>query len=671
MTDAKPKQPPATTAAAASAAAAVPTPVTVPTPPSPLLIGKAFIKQYYQVLSTNPTQITKFYKPNSLISHSLLPSVPATTTTLLQQTDLFSWCKPKNKKDKICFDFGKGAIDAQETINGGILLVVTGHVRLDDGNGNGNTGKDAQGEDEKRFSFVHTFFLNNGAPVGKKRQFYVHNDVLRFLDEGLDLSLSNGGDEVQEEVQAPDEQQQEVGNNEDDKVTGDEKVQAKAQEKSEKEEPVAAAAAVEVMEKVAPVEKEETPKETKDEAKEEKDVVDSKAKVVEESKDAEHVHATKEDKVSSASSAAPATSAPEGKKDKSTESGKDAEAKKDGKENASVFASDSAKPAKSDEKKGKSANATTAATATTTTTTATLQEKKPRKNKSRGRARKSRSSSPTDVGNSNSSSKGKKAAVPSSWASLVARSGPSTVAADVAAAVENTKGEKDAAAPVPASSASTSNASNNNSNSGNANVNAKKSSNGAAKQESTTDKQKVEQASSDQESQAQPQVQQQQQQQPLLSKKAAVALRQPEATVLIKNIPAKTLEPEIRAMFEPFASKLQKRILGVTLLPNRGFCFVDFDSKAVVDAIVKDVEAEKEAQAKSKKEGEDVPVSKFIVNGRVLEVGRKIPAEKAVSGGRGRGSRRSSSPNRGGYKNNRGGGRRNSPRGGNRSANKK
>lgn len=668
MTDTKPKQPPATTAATAATPPVVrpvlPTPQAPPVPPSPLLIGKAFIKQYYQVLSTNPTQITKFYKPNSLISHSLLPSVPATTTTLLEQTDLFSWCKPKNTKDKICFDFGKGAIDAQETINGGILLVVTGHVRLDDGHGNGASAVSVAGEDAQNMNgnkrFVHTFFLNNGAPAGKKRQFYVHNDVLRFLDEGLDLSLNLNDVDEQVEVEEKDvqeEQEQEVG----DKVTGDETVQAKTKPQ-EKEEPVAAAV-VEVTIKTTPVEKDETPKDTKDEPKKEKEVfIDSKSKVVEECKDVEHAIAAKEDKV-----AAPAISAPEGKKGKSTESGKDAEVKKDGKEIVSVSASDSAKPAKSDEKKGKSANTTTTTTNTTATTT-TAQEKKPRKNKSRGRARKSRSSSPTDVGNSNGS-KGKKAAVPSSWASLVARSGPSVVVADAAAVVENTKGEKESAAPASAANASTSNASN--STSGNTNANAKKSSNGAAKQESTSEKQKGEQASSDQESRAQVQQQQQQQQQPHLSKKAAVALRQPEATVLIKNIPAKTLEPEIRAMFEPFASKLQKRVLGITLLPNRGFCFVDFDSKAVVDAIVKDVEAEKEAQTKSKKEGEDVPVSKFIVNGRVLEVGRKIPAEKAVSGGRGRGPRRSSSPNRGGYKNNRGGGRRNSPRGGNRSANKK
>jgi hypothetical protein len=53
--------------------------------------------------------------------------------------------------------------------------------------------------------------------------------------------------------------------------------------------------------------------------------------------------------------------------------------------------------------------------------------------------------------------------------------------------------------------------------------------------------------------------------------------RTAEATLFIRNIPDKTKEPEIRALFEKQAAANGNKILGITLNPNRGFCFVDFD----------------------------------------------------------------------------------------------
>ena len=100
MTDA------AKNASAPAAATGSTTPPPTPAAPSPLVIGRAFLKQYYQVLSSNPTQITRFYKNNSLISHSLVPSEPATTQTLSDVIaahesntgSTFVWCKPKRTK---------------------------------------------------------------------------------------------------------------------------------------------------------------------------------------------------------------------------------------------------------------------------------------------------------------------------------------------------------------------------------------------------------------------------------------------------------------------------------------------------------------------------------------------------------------------------------------------
>lgn len=505
------------------------TPPPTPAAPSPLVIGRAFLKQYYQVLSSNPTQITRFYKNNSLISHSLVPSEPATTQTLSDVIaahesntgSTFVWCKPKkdeegNEIGKLCLDFSRGAIDAQETINGGILLVVTGHIRLP----KDDAEKTDDGDDDMK-RFVHTFFLNNGAPAGKKRQFYVANDILRFLDEGVH-------DHVDDEDAAVEDADAEV----------------KKEESTEADETEATAETADGEDKTeeeasAEVESEEKVEEKTDEVEEEE------AKVSEEKSEQKDGDATTTEEEKET------TPVEEPKKEKET-----------------TATEETSKQKTADEKKDKKSDGAS--------------EKKSRKNKSRGRARKSRSSSPNDSNNKNASGKGKKAGVPGSWASLVA-GGPS--------AAESKEEKK--SAPQDKSS----------------------------KKQSTEKQKSQEQSSSDQQD-APPQKQ-------ALSKKAQ---RTAEATILIKNIPDRTKEDAIKAMFEPYATKLQKKILGTTLLANRGFCFVDFDSKDVVDEIIKEVEAEKA----SKKDG-DAPASKFSIQGKPLEVGRKVPADKSSGNAGGRG----------------------------------
>lgn len=578
-----------------------------PTPPiaapSPLQIGKAFIKQYYQVLSTNPLQIQKFYKPDSVISHSLLPSVPANPRTFSEIAKnvataaaaaagsdgeevveeenntgegglIFQWCKAVDENHKVCFDFGRGAIDAQETVNGGILLVVTGHVRLPQ--------QDVINEDGMK-RFVHTFFLNNSAPVGKKRQFYVHNDVLRFLDEGVVGGAPSSGEEESDkaveshetdskfvdEVSAKDEEVKGTVKDIDTPQTIAEEVEGTVEDDGAMDEGLKASTTTEVAD----------------------DMEHGGVKTMEKQ--------AQEEKIDGAIT---------------EEAKEEPEKKKDSNDTAMSV------EGKTDKAAG------------------TSQEKKARKNKSRGRSRKSRSSSPTD---GSKSSKGKKAGVSGSWASLVAGgSGPSAVAAaaaDVASGLF--KEEKDISSGKDAQVQKV--------------EISKKSSTGVPEKHKKTDAE---------------------QQPPIPSKKAAAAQRTPEATILIKNISDKVKESEIRSLFEPYASKLQKKILSITLLSNRGFCFVDFDSKDVVDEIIKIVETEKDAKAESKKSGKDTASSKFMADGRELEIGRKMPGEKAGFGGRGRGFRRSSSPNRGGgayNKSSRGAGRKSSPRGANRPATKK
>lgn len=503
--------------------------------PSPLIIGKSFIKQYYQVLSTNPEQITKFYKPDSVLSHSLQPSVPAIPKTLASSADqFFQWAKSSKDDDepKLCFDFGSGAIDAQESINGGILLVVTGHIIL---------------PNQSAKTFVHTFFLNNGAAPGKKRQFYVHNDILRFLEEG-------GSHDETTTTTASEEEHAATTTSASGTTTGTDEI------------------------KEIPTDTASTPDSQEVPAAQSPDVVGQEAK-------------EKDQGTQDASSSLLAQG--EDVKDVTTEAS-DMEVSKDKVDDDDDNNEAAANVPVTDSMEGDAAPPQA------------KDEKKPKKSRSRGRSRKSRSSSPTDA-----EKKGKaKAKEPGSWASLVAGNKPSAVAAaaaEVAAKLSDvsitsssqeqkkkTLEQKESAAKATPSDAS--------------------------KEKSTA------------------------------GSGGGATQRTPEATVLIKNLPDKSKENEIRAMFKPYADKLNKKILGITLLASRGFAFVDFDSKVVVEAVVKDAENEKKGQ------------EKFVLNGKVLDVGRKVPQESSKVGSNS-GQNRSKSP--GAQKNK--GGRRHSPRGGNRS----
>mmetsp|Transcript_22169 Transcript_22169/g.33515 ORF Transcript_22169/g.33515 Transcript_22169/m.33515 type:complete len:480 (-) Transcript_22169:160-1599(-) len=165
-----------------------------PNNPAPLTIGRTFLKQYYHVLTTSPDMIYKFYRPSSVLSHGEgnNPTIPTTLESLGASSAsevkdrFFSWADSSGAP--IRFELEHGAIDAQESVGGGILLVVTGHLYLGD----------------SRKSFCHTFFLDVfSAGDSKKRQYYVHNDVLRFLQEEAPLkesALTSVAEEDEEET---------------------------------------------------------------------------------------------------------------------------------------------------------------------------------------------------------------------------------------------------------------------------------------------------------------------------------------------------------------------------------------------------------------------------------------------------------------------------------------
>lgn len=146
----------------------------VPTAPSPLKVGVAFVKQYYKMLTTQPDQIVKFYIPNSsYLSHG--EGSDPTNPQSLEGYNLSPERWGCGSDETMRFELEHGAIDAQPSVNDGILLVVTGQVIFK------SSAKVAGAPAASpRKAFVHTFFLAKGG-----RNFAVHNDVLRFLQVPL------------------------------------------------------------------------------------------------------------------------------------------------------------------------------------------------------------------------------------------------------------------------------------------------------------------------------------------------------------------------------------------------------------------------------------------------------------------------------------------------------
>jgi len=550
---------------------------TTPPPPgvgtaSPHQIGRAFVKQYYKTLLTSPSQLDRFYQMDSTISRGMEPSAPANPSPFNSASSsgndkspgervreaFFEWAGAgtgdvdvncAHTDNVLRVDFERGAIDAQESINGGILVVVTGHMFLP-----GSSKEDA---------FVHTFFLNNAALPGRKKQFLVKNDVLRFLEPAL-VAETEVVEEVVEDPPAEIEQQAAV-------IVGPPNLVASVQEPTLVNPPTIEPPPV------LPVEYEPSA----DEEKLEEDDVIEEPTVISQPTISEGDPAAKEEQVDVAE--------------------------------ASFGGYDSSP--------------------TTTPTSASDVKKTKRNRKKRGGKSRSRSNSPRKEGETKVDFL-EKPKTPGSWASLVASSSRT---------MNNSEGGNKGGrrgSPKSSRSGRTDKSSSPNGNS----------------QDITT--------------KAPPQSQPEKEPNAAVAAAAAASVsatpqsqpiqtqRSPEATLFIRNIPDKTTEPQIRNLFESHGVATGNKILGITLNPNRGFCFVDFDGPAAVMAIVNESNS---SLVKDQRTGRKVE-SSFMVHGRVLDVERKVQSDrhKANSGGPGGGRRynRSHSPKDGGgrYRGSRGGG---------------
>jgi hypothetical protein len=144
---------------------ATPTPPPKPvTMPSPAVVANHFIKQYYgKVLPEKPLELHRFYTNESTFTH-------ASGSALEEPTSGMDNIKNKIRNlglEEARVDLESGSMDAQPSQNGGVLLMVTGSIHV--------RGKAPR-------QFVQTFFLAMQRQDKEKHNFFVLNDIFRFLD---------------------------------------------------------------------------------------------------------------------------------------------------------------------------------------------------------------------------------------------------------------------------------------------------------------------------------------------------------------------------------------------------------------------------------------------------------------------------------------------------------
>ncbi|CAH9073576.1 unnamed protein product [Cuscuta europaea] len=134
------------------AAAAVPQPTV-----SPQIVGNSFVDQYYNILHLSPEIVYRFYQDSSKLGRPEEDGSMSCTTTMKAINEKILSLHYDDLRAEI------KSIDAQESYNGGVSVLVTGYL----------TGKDNQTR-----SFSQSFFLAPQDHGG----YFVLNDMLRYVE---------------------------------------------------------------------------------------------------------------------------------------------------------------------------------------------------------------------------------------------------------------------------------------------------------------------------------------------------------------------------------------------------------------------------------------------------------------------------------------------------------
>uniref|UniRef100_A0A671WR92 G3BP stress granule assembly factor 2b n=1 Tax=Sparus aurata TaxID=8175 RepID=A0A671WR92_SPAAU len=156
--------------------------------PSPLLVGREFVRQYYTLLNKAPDFLHRFYGRNSSYVHGGLDASGKLAEAVYGQAEIhkkvmslqFSECHTKIRH-----------VDAHATLSDGVVVQVLGELS--------NNGQPMR-------KFMQTFVLAPEGSVANK--FYVHNDIFRYEDEVFGDSEAELDEESEEEVEEEPEERQ-------------------------------------------------------------------------------------------------------------------------------------------------------------------------------------------------------------------------------------------------------------------------------------------------------------------------------------------------------------------------------------------------------------------------------------------------------------------------------
>ncbi|KAI1887629.1 hypothetical protein AGOR_G00192280 [Albula goreensis] len=149
--------------------------------PSPLLVGREFVRQYYTLLNKAPDFLHRFYGKDSSYVHGGLDGNGKLAEAVYGQAEIhkkvmslqFSECHTKIRQ-----------VDAHATLSDGVVVQVMGELS--------NSGQPMR-------RFMQTFVLAPEGSVANK--FYVHNDIFRYEDEVFGESDAELEEESEEEVE--------------------------------------------------------------------------------------------------------------------------------------------------------------------------------------------------------------------------------------------------------------------------------------------------------------------------------------------------------------------------------------------------------------------------------------------------------------------------------------
>ncbi|KAF8686168.1 hypothetical protein HU200_043641 [Digitaria exilis] len=128
-------------------------------PPSAQVVGNAFVQQYYLVLHKSPDLVYRFYQDDSRLGR---PASAAGSAGMDSVTTMEAISEKIMEMDVAKAEIR--TVDSQESLGGGVTVLVTGHLTDRDG---------------VRREFSQSFFL---AP--QEKGYFVLNDMFRFVGEG-------------------------------------------------------------------------------------------------------------------------------------------------------------------------------------------------------------------------------------------------------------------------------------------------------------------------------------------------------------------------------------------------------------------------------------------------------------------------------------------------------